>query len=71
MTSHYIQLKRRLHQADIDYRYLAKQLHRSVDYVASAMTGRTQFGIDECYAILDALGQPDADLREWFPRRTK
>jgi cyanate lyase len=71
MTSHYIQLKRLLHQMDADYRYIAKNIGRSEVYVAKCMAGRLQFRIAECYAILDALGQPDADLREWFPRRTK
>lgn len=67
MTSHYADLKRKLHQLDIDYGYLASVLNRSRQTVKYAMTGRVKLGINQCWTIFNLLGEDESRFPQYFP----
>lgn len=71
MTGHYKQLKHKLHQLDIDYRYIANVIGKSHQTVKQAMTGRLKFDIDDCWKIFDLTGEDKAKFVEYFPRSSK
>lgn len=63
----YRQLRGRLLAADIDWPYLAAKLQLSTATVTRSMTGRRDWTIAECYAILKLLNEPAEKLPELFP----
>lgn len=67
MTEHYKDLKRKLHQLDIDYGYLAACLKRSKSTIAKAMEGRMEFGINDCWMIMRVIQEDGSKLHEYFP----
>lgn len=69
MTSHYYQLKTELHRRGITYADIARLLNRSTVYVSWAMSGRSQFGIDECWQIFDLLGESTLMFPYYFPKK--
>lgn len=68
MKRFYLQLRGRLAEIEMDYTELGRKVGRSYSYIADRMRGVATWSIDDCYNILDAIGQPNADLREMFPR---
>lgn len=64
-------LRGALAELDLGYQELSTLINRSSSYVADRMRGVGSWSLDDCYAILDAIGQPGADLREIFPREVK
>lgn len=61
-------LRGRLAELDMGYPELARSINRSTSYVADRMRGVATWSIDECYAVLEAVGEPGGVINEWFPR---
>lgn len=67
MDKPYATLRGALRRGDIDYKYLAKQLDRSLQYVVDRMNARAAWRVDEAYKILDILREPPERFRSFFP----
>lgn len=71
MTKPHKALRGALVAADIDEEYLARKLLRGVCYISQRMMGKKPWALDECYAILDLIGQPPEALPHYFPPNGK
>lgn len=63
----YATLRKELKHQDIDNRYLAKLLGRSVPCVSQRLNARQSWTLDEAYALLKALSLPYEKLHVLFP----
>lgn len=61
-------LKGKLRELELTQEYLCKKLHRSKTYISDRMTGRKSWELDECFEILQILGEPANRLIEYFPK---
>ncbi len=63
----YRELKGRMYSQDVDQRFFAEQIRRSLGYVSESMTGKRPFTIDDAYKICALLEIPVIEIHTFFP----
>lgn len=63
----YSYLRGKLNEFDIEQRYLAELLNRSLWYVVERLAGRSPWGQDDMYKLMEIIGEPDDMLHNYFP----
>lgn len=64
----YASLRAKMQKLNMDQEYIARQMHMNVMSISNRFTGKTPWKMDEMYAVLDIIGEPDEKLSEFFPR---
>lgn len=61
------ELRVEMFRKDITQADIAREIHRSVQYVSDRMVGKASFPIDYCYKIVELLGCEPQDIFRLFP----
>lgn len=64
----YASLRAKMQKLNMDQEYIGRQMNMNVMSVSNRFTGKTPWKLDEMYAVLDIIGEPDEKLSEYFPR---
>lgn len=64
----YASLRAKMQKLNMDQEYIGRQMHMNVMSISNRFTGKTPWKMDEMYAVLDIIGEPDEKLSEYFPR---
>lgn len=67
VTGKYQRLRRRLRECDIDQQYLAELLKRSTAYVSNCLLGKSQWQINEVWAIVKICQIEPDEICKYFP----
>ena len=67
VTGKYQRLRRRLRECDIDQQYLAEMLKRSTAYVSNCLLGKSQWQINEVWAIVRLCQIEPENICKYFP----
>jgi len=70
-TRPYSALRGKLAEMNIDQRYLAKLLNRSIWYIVERLAGRSPWDMDDMYAMLDLIGEPHELLNHYYPLESR
>lgn len=66
-TKPYAKLRGELYAMDIDQRYLAELIHRSIWYIVERLSGRQPWDMDDMYMLMHIINKPSYMLHEYFP----
>lgn len=61
-------LKGKLRELELTQDDICKKLHRSRGYLSARITGKASWELDECFEILDIIGEPREKFLEYFPK---
>lgn len=64
----YASLRAKMQKLNMDQEYLGRQMNMNAMSISNRFTGKTPWKMDEMYAVLDIIGEPDEKLSEYFPR---